>query len=46
MSPYVMITFHDNMLHALDNMMINLTIDLCPAHVSVHLVKRAYFPYE
>lgn len=42
-SPYVMSTFYDNMLHALDNVMIKLVIDPCTSHVNVHLLKFCLF---
>lgn len=38
MYPYVMSAFYDNMLHSLDDFVINLTIDLCVSNVNVHSV--------
>ena len=38
MSIYVMSALCDNILHALDNVMIRLVIDLCTSYVNVHLV--------
>ena len=46
MYPYVMSIIYDNMLHALDDVMIILLIDISTSHVNVHLVKFSYFPYE